>query len=302
MPRRYAAAVAAQYPWMIAMAGAFVMAVGTVGQVKAHTLGPAVMPMTAYALSPATMQVKRQPLSPAAMTTDGPVTTAQMLVSALRPAQPASGTATPRIRLPGTGTPATPTPTPTATAHIGLPSGTPLATASPASPPGGTPSGATAVPLPGETTEPIAPPAIPGGTAGQPTALPGSLPGESVRPPGSLNPFSPGSSMSSTSSTSSTMSTSSTAADRSNDSVSTADAGAIGPSGLIRIPTGDDGIERMWARFGSPRAHQSWIERWTAGRPGPWGWWPAYVLLAVWFAYLSWRLLRAIGRLQPPRG
>jgi len=64
----------------------------------------------------------------------------------------------------------------------------------------------------------------------------------------------------------------------------------------LMAPVEDPGVRRMWQRFGSPRAGQSLVQRLTGGRPGPWGWWPVYVVLAVLYGYGVWRLLQVVGQ------
>ena len=45
----------------------------------------------------------------------------------------------------------------------------------------------------------------------------------------------------------------------------------------------DPAVQTMWREFGSPRADQSLLDRFSDQRPGPWGFWPFYVLLAALF-------------------
>jgi hypothetical protein len=194
--------------------------------------------------------------------------------------QPASVTATPRLRLP-TDTPASLAP-PAATGTVVRVSIT-AAPRSSATPAGGAPSGGAETPPAGEAagTPSIAPGAT-GGAAGG--GSPGSAGG--AAPQSGSDPGPPG---------------------RSGDSRATTDEAVdpvAAPSGLLSAPVADPGIRRLWAATGSPRAGQSWLARLTADRPGPWGWGLSYPLLALAFLWAfrrAWRSVAALCAAEAPR-
>lgn len=196
--------------------------------------------------------------------------TAQDL-TAYRALQPATQTATPRIRL------RTPTPSgtaPTATVPVAGGPGTMVPTVAGAGTTAAAP-GSTAVPG-SVATSPT------GGSVGQATNPPPAGPG-SPAPLEIAPPALPGGKDQG-------QGTGGTAAGGTSDGSATgggtgARSMAPGPRGIIAVPVDDKGVEAMWARFGSPRQGESPAERLTAHRPGPWGWWPLYVILAALYGY-----------------
>jgi hypothetical protein len=185
--------------------------------------------------------------------------------------QPASITATPRLRLP-TGTPLsglTPAATGTLTRVIGTPG----------------PGERTPGPAPDEARTP-APgtaggPAAGGSAAGTAPADPATTPGGA----GSTDPAPPAGSAAAG------------APVRGGDSRAVTDR-AKAPSGLLSAPAEDPGIRRLWEATGSPRAGQSWLARLTADRPGPWGWGLSYPLLGLAFLWTFRRVWQRIGDLR----
>lgn len=198
---------------------------------------------------------------------------------AYAPLQPASSTATPRITLP-TRTP-TRGPAGTATARAtatdapfvvitdvpgAATAGVPGSVA-----PGGAarPGGSAATPLPpGVPADPgIAPPAVPG--TGPTAPAGGASDGRraGTGPPGAGGDGRPA------------------------VAPPAPDAGGGGPAA-------DPRVRAVWATAGPPRQGQGLVARFTAGRPGPWGWWPFYGLLLAafgWAVARAWRALRAAG-------
>lgn len=188
--------------------------------------------------------------------------------------QPASVTATPRLRLP-TGT-AVSGLTPTAT-------GTLMRVVSTAGPrdrtPGPAPEG-TGTPDPGTAGGGVPGAAaattdrFPSATTGAGTAAPAAVESADQAPPSGT--AAPG---------------------RTGDSRSVTDR-ARAPAGLLSAPAADPGIRRRWEATGSPRTGQSWLSRLTAGRPGPWGWGLTYPLLGLAFLWAFRQVWRGIGDLR----
>jgi hypothetical protein len=73
------------------------------------------------------------------------------------------------------------------------------------------------------------------------------------------------------------------------------DPAAPAPRGILAAPVVDKGIRALWAESGSPRQGQPLSERYTEGRPGPWGFSPFYLLLFLLFGWAAWRVWRALG-------
>lgn len=194
--------------------------------------------------------------------------------------QPASVTATPRLRLP-TDTPASLAPA-EATGTVVRVSIT-AAPRSSATPAGGARSGGAETPQAGEASgTPSAAPGATGGAAGGGSS--GS--GGGAPPRSDSDAGLPG---------------------RSGDSRATTDEAVdpvAAPSGLLSAPAADPGIRRLWAATGSPRAGQSWLARLTADRPGPWGWglsYPLLVLAFLWAFRRAWRSVAALCAAEAPR-
>lgn len=201
-----------------------------------------------------------------------PAARADLPPPAYAPLQPASNTATPRITLPtwtppaaarGTATAAGPTATraPFAVVTDVPAAGTPLDS----TPGGGAPAGSAVAPVPlGTAADPgIAPPALPGGAGGGTGTAAGAPGGES-------------------------------------GGAAEAAGGGTPPASAdpARALPADPRVRAVWATAGPPRQGQGWFERFTAERPGPWGWWPFYlVVLAAWGWVMAraWRAVRAVG-------
>lgn len=219
---------------------------------------------------------------------------------ALRPLpQPASASATPRLRFP----------TATASRAAGGPgAGTPTAEGGPGSgeapapgsagsaTPDGSPAGTTGG---GERTRDatVAPGATgpTGGSAapGAPADRPGSSDGA-----GSSSAAGPGSG--STEAEAAAAAARGRAAGASSESAFEREPA---PRGLLGTPAEDPGIRRLWAAGGSPRAGQSWLARLTVDRPGPWGWglfYPLLLLAFLWAFHQVWQRLDGHGEPLEP--
>jgi len=196
--------------------------------------------------------------------------------------QPASNTATPHITLPTRS----PTPPPTATATAPGPS---RATDAPL--PGTPTAGAVTTALPAAPGGPGAPArsAVPRGSGTATAAAPSgtSVIGPPALPAGGADGGMGGGTVT-------------TGATVGSGPVAGADPapGEVGPAGFVRVPVPDNLVRALWAATGSPRQGQGVVERFTEGRPGPWGVAPFYLLLLLLYAGAVvgvWRAVRRLG-------
>jgi hypothetical protein len=70
-----------------------------------------------------------------------------------------------------------------------------------------------------------------------------------------------------------------------------ADQPVAGPRGIVDVPVDEGLVRALWAEHGSPHAGRPIAVRLAAGRPGLLGWWPLYLALGAAYLVVAGRLV-----------